>query len=448
MKQYWTPLARWLGMAKPENQPLIVALTDAGCSTSDAETVRSPWPELFQALRLHAQSEWVPRSQRHAEISPQQRLEITRLRIRATSPERDAELRQWFSEGDVPQLIQWMARGPWRTPEIERWISWGPLTQIELLPLVLSEQQRLSPYDAGALAARSCPPPYEIEAETQWTAWTPPLEDEPLWPPLLLHIEDALGQRSVQVSQTLVVLGSEKTLRMADGERHILKDQCPVPWEGTTAWFVAVTAHHVSGLHLVLRRHKHGVDCMDAGSTNGTFLQGQRLETGHWHSVEHLETLYLGGVRSDPRTHTASIVLRVGHPVQTQAGDRTPLRVVASAAQAKPALLTLRPLSGSFSAPVAVHALPFTVGRDASCDWVIPASYEMVSRQHLVIEAVDEPSQRIKLRDLSRQGLTVSRAGWQGPASEGVWVASSDVITLGDTARHAGLAFGFEMTSS
>ena len=83
------------------------------------------------------------------------------------------------------------------------------------------------------------------------------------------------------------------------------------------------------------------------------------------------------------------------------------------------------------------------MGRDAGCDWVIPACYEMVSRQHLVIEAVDAQRQQVKLRDLSRQGLSDSREGWQGDAALGVWVASSDAITVGKAPRHPGMTFGF-----
>lgn len=67
----------------------------------------------------------------------------------------------------------------------------------------------------------------------------------------------------------------------------------------------------------------------------------------------------------------------------------------------------------------------------------------MVSRQHLVIEAVDETKQQVLLRDVSRQGLTESREGFAGPASQGVWVPFSDTLTLGKTARHHGMSFGF-----
>jgi hypothetical protein len=94
-------------------------------------------------------------------------------------------------------------------------------------------------------------------------------------------------------------------------------------------------------------------------------------------------------------------------------------------------------------APVRVHALPFIIGRDADCDWVIPAHYDMVSRQHLVIEEVDGERQQVKLRDISRQGLSDSREGWRGDAAQGVWVACTDAITLGKTLRHPGLSFGF-----
>lgn len=442
MKQYWTPLARWLGMARPESEQAPLGAAPTQATVPEAPGVGSPWPEVFQALRAHALSDWVVRSQRHADIAPEQCLAITRLQIRATSPESDAQLRQWYSEGDVPQLIQWMARGPWRTPEIERWVSWEALTALELLPMALPAAAPASPYDVNARAAPAPALAYQIEAQTHWQTRPVPADDAPSWPPLELRIEDALGQRSVHVMQTLVVLGAEKTLKTADGRKLVLKDQSPVPWEDETAWFVALAAQHVSGLHLVLRRHAQGVACWDAGSTNGSFVQGQRLEPGHWHQVRHLDTLFLGGPASDSRSDSARVQLRVGHPVQPLGADRTPLRVAEPAAPAPP-LLVLLPQSGPHLAPVPVRSLPFTVGRDADCDWVIAPECEMVSRRHLVIEALDVPHQRLKLRDLSRQGLTHSREAWQGVPTEGVWVAWSDVITLGQTPRHAGLSFGF-----
>jgi len=443
MKQYWTPLARLLGMVKtvPDEESAMVLTQTA--FTSATVAAQSTWPELFLALRTHAQRDWVVRSQRHAEVSPQQRLAITRLQIRATSLQLDAQLRQWFSEGDVTQLIQWMARGPWHTAEIERWVSWDTLTQLDVLPMSAPSVPNFSPYDVDASAVKSHALAYEIVADTQWCSQPIPAEDHRSWSPLELRIEDAQGQHSVHVMQTLMVLGAEKTLKTAEGQRLVLKDQSPVTWEGETAWFMAIAAQNVSGIHLVIRRQHDGFACLDAGSTNGTFVQNQRLEPGHWHLVKHQETLFLGGPASDPRSMAARIMLRVGHPVQGLGADRTPLRMAVPTKEEAPPLLMLIPQSGPHKHPVAVRSLTFTVGRDADCDWVIPPACEMVSRYHLVIEALDEPHQKLKLRDLSRQGLTLSREGWYGSAAEGVWVAWSDVITLGATARHAGLSFGF-----
>jgi predicted component of type VI protein secretion system len=194
-------------------------------------------------------------------------------------------------------------------------------------------------------------------------------------------------------------------------------------------------------MHLVLRLHEDGVDCLDAGSTNGSYVNGQALNPGNWHAVKHVETLFLGGPASDPRSHTARVELRVGYPVTAVSTDRTPLRRVAP--QALPPQITLQPLNDPDLSLVHVYALPFTIGRDADCDWVIPARYNMVSRHHMVIEALDGLHQKARLRDISRQGLSESREGWEGEAAQGVWVAWTDAITLGKTPRHPGVTFGF-----
>jgi pSer/pThr/pTyr-binding forkhead associated (FHA) protein len=440
MKQYWTPLAKWLGMSKAQQDSKIAASTAAEPPDLPVhDGVQSPWPDLHRALREHAQSEWVARSQRHADVNPDERLAITRLQIRASTPALDAQLRQWFAESDVPHLIRWLVRGPFKTAIIQRWVILDALEQLEIMPLEQTPAATSSPYDVSASAVKALA--YDIVAETRWQpnpALTKPVES---LPPLELVIQDAMGERRVHVMQTLVVLGAEKTLKTADGLIIRLKDQSPVEWHGETAWFVAVSAQHVSGMHLVLKLHEDRVDCLDAGSTNGSYVNGQALNPGNWHAVKYLETVFLGGPSSDPRSHTARIELRVGHPVTAVGKDRTPLRQ--SAPQATLPRMTLQSLNDPAIVPVQVLALPFNIGRDAACDWVIPAHHEMVSRQHLVIEEVDAQRQRVKLRDISRQGLSESREGWRGDATQGVWVACTDTITLGKTPKHSGLLFGF-----
>lgn len=442
MKQYWTPLAKWLGMSKAQHDSIPVVRTAAEQpEVLVHEGVYSPWPDLHRALRELAQTEWVARSQRHADINPDERLAIISLQIRATTPALDAQLQQWFAESDVPHLIQWLVRGPFKTATIERWVILDALERLEILPMQQTHAVTASPYSVSAPAAKALPLAYDIVAETRWQpkpALTKPIGT---LPPLELIIQDASGERRIHVIQTLVMLGAEKTIKTAGGQIIRLKDQSPVEWHGETAWFVAVSAQHVSGMHMVLRLHEDGVDCLDAGSTNGSSVNGQALNPGNWHAVKHLETVFLGGPASDPRSHTARVELRVGHPVIAVGKDRTPLR--RSVPKVMPPRITLYPVNDPHMAPVHVHALPFTIGRDADCDWVIPARYDMVSRQHMVIDEVDGLHQQVKLRDLSRQGLSESREGWRGDAAQGVWVAWTDAITLGKMPRHPGITFGF-----
>lgn len=465
MKQYWTPLAKWLGMAKAPtdavpgaalgNAPMASGHTGsaqmanahmtntaaAHASVPESDAAHSHWPDLFQALQAHAQTDWVVRSQRHADINPEERLAITRLQIRATSPALAAQLQQWFSESDVPHLIQWMVRGPFKTVAIERWVVLDKLERLEVLPYVPAPQTNASPYDVSAAGAQASVAGYDIVADTQWAPKPAAAHVASPLPPLELVIHDAMGERRVHVMQTLVVLGAEKTLKAPDGQKMRLRDQSPMQWQGETAWFVALHAQHVSGIHMVLRLHEGGVDCLDDSSTNGSFVSGQKWMPGQWHLVKHVETVYLGGVASDPRSQTACVQLRVGHPAMSVSADRTPLRQ-ATPTQTLPKLV-LQPVGGAGIQAVPVLSMPFTIGRAPDADWVVPAQHEMVSRQHLVIEAVDETKQQVLLRDVSRQGLTESREGFAGPASQGVWVPFSDTLTLGKTARHHGMSFGF-----
>jgi pSer/pThr/pTyr-binding forkhead associated (FHA) protein len=442
MKQYWTPLAKLLGMSKGQHDSMPSVMdTVEHIATVVDDGVHSPWPDLYRALREHAQSKWVVRSQRHANINPDERLSITRLQISARSPELDLQLQQWFAESDMPHLIQWMLRGPFKTAAIEHWVILDALEHLEVLHLPPADTAPASPYDVTGAPSNSAIGGYEIVAETRWAPKPAQINRAETLPPLELMIHDALGERRIHVMQTLVVLGVEKVLKTPNGQQIRLKDQSPVSWQGETAWFVAIAAQHVSGMHLVLRLHDDGVDCLDMGSTNGSYVNGKLLNPGNWHLVKHLETVFLGGPASDPRSQTACVQLRVGHPVRAVGKDRTPLRT--ATAQALPPKLLLQPLSDSEMGEVPVHTLPFSIGRGMDCDWVIPARYEMVSRQHLMIEEVDTLKQQVKLRDLSRQKLSASQEGWRGAPAQGVWVPWSDIITIGKSDRHPGLSFCF-----
>ena len=442
MKQYWTPLAKLLGMSKAQHGSMPTVMETVEQMVSPVvDGVQSPWPDLFRALRQHAQSEWVVRSQRHADINPDERLSITRLQIRATSSELEVQLQQWFTESDEPHLIQWMVRGPFKTATIEHWVILDALAHLEVLPSSRTNAAPVSPYDVTDSQSNSSISGFEIVAETRWAAKRAFTKRVETLPPLELMIHDALGERRIQVMQTLVVLGVEKILKMPDGQQIHLKDQSPVPWQGETAWFVAIAAQHVSGMHLILRLHDEGVDCLDAGSTNGSYVNGQPLNPGNWHLVKHLETVFLGGPASDPRSQTACVQLRVGHPVRAVGKDRTPLRT--ASAQVLPPKLLLQPISDSEIGQVPVHSLPFTIGRGTDCDWVVLSRHEMVSRQHLMIEEVDALKQQVKLRDLSRQKLSESHEGWRGAPAQGVWVPWTDTITIGKTDIHPGLSFRF-----
>jgi pSer/pThr/pTyr-binding forkhead associated (FHA) protein len=445
MKQYWTPLAKILGMSgtverKPHpRDPNLDEVVLPPSKTS----VRSPWPDLYVALREHAQREWVTRSERHAEINPKECLAITSLKIWAKTLKCDEQLQQWFSESDESHLIQWMIRGPWSTAKIERWVIFDHLEVLQIFPFEEVTLPKASRY-ASTTVDIDQELNFEISSDSCWMERIQPVLNQGSLPPVELLIHDSQGQRSIHLMQTLIVLGAEKTLKTADGMKVVLKDQSPVEWQGQTAWFVAVSAHHVSGMHLILRMHEEGVDCLDMDSTNGSFIGTRRIDQGVWHTVKHVETIFLGGPSGDPTSQTARIELKVGYPMLPVEGHRTPLR--SGVASESLPLMVLRPIGESPVFPIFVKQLPFTIGRDIDCDWVVPSEHELVSRRHLIIEAIDAQANKVKLRDVSRHGLTASRTAWSGNACDGIWVDWGHVITLGRTPRTLGLTFALEAT--
>lgn len=437
-------MAKILGLSSnlSKSTPTVRSDIEQTATTPDQDEAHSPWPDLFRALRQHAQANWVARSQRHANINPDERLAITSLKVQATSLEMQKQLDQWFSESNVPYLIQWMVRGPFKTDTIERWVILDSLQQLQVIPMLQPINNFSSPYEAVAPEIETMPAGFEIESDTEWQPKKEKSTQVGDLPPLELIIQDEMGERRTHLRHTLVILGAEKVLKKTGGQTITLKDQSPFDWQGETAWFVSVKAKYVSGIHLVLRLRPGGVDCLDGGSTNGTYVNGQKLNAGNWHEVQFVETLFLGGPASDPRSHSAKIELRIGHPVMALAKDRTPLRVETPEVN-RPILITLGVTNIPSMSPVQVHALPFTIGRNASSNWVITPEHGMVSRKHLVVEAIDVPRRKIKIRDVSQHGLTQSRNGWKGEVDKGVWISWDDEVTIGKISHHSGITICF-----
>ena len=447
MNQYWTPLARVLGLYGAKDP--TPADGDAGAAAKEpAHGLSTHWPELFEAFRQHALDEWMPACKRHSEINARDVLALHGLTVTPCDPLIAAQLALWQQEGDAPALIRWLVSGPWNLPEVLRCMDFSGFDALTIqAPESAPEPETASRFDwrQQPKTPRAQKRLWVLEARTTWIerAEDPPAPGpEPAPAPEVpqtesdwqLVVSDTNAVRHWRLPDGLSIVGQEKTVRMPDGAQLALKDKMTLVWEGQDALYAAVHGTLVSGLHLAVRASAEGVECQDLGSTNGSYLGDRKLESHRWIAWPANVQLHVGGLASDLRSQAPSLEVsraRTGQPISI---DATPLRP-----GTEPALLVIQPTA--VSEPIAVTRLPFLIGRDPRCDWVIAPEHAMVSRQHLVIEAVDHATHRIRVRDLSSQGLTRCADHASTALKAGGWVAVGMTVVLGASDPYPGISF-------
>lgn len=460
MKQYWTPLAKILGLAAPGTEAALAAAPAAGPAPGAASSAATSWPVLFAAARAQALNHWLPAHRRHAEVSPDELLSLRRLCIQAPTPALNQPLLEWQAEagGQAGPLLQWLIQGPWCLPEIQQVMDFSALDGLTCLPAPLPPLEpaplppaelAVSKYERPAVteatqAAEAAPATYVISADWMWVKRPPVAAASagPL-PPFELRITDLQGERSLRPSQRWLVLGMEKTVQLPNGESLVLQDQQPLQWRGEEACFIAVQGTHVSGQHLVLRVQVQGIDYQDLGSTNGTYAAQRPVPALVWQPVASSALLYLGGPPADARVDAPSVLIQRCDPGGARSLQATPLRQSQTpAGPATPPLLRLHCAQGQgLPSVVLVFQLPFVIGRDLDCDWVIPAAHQMVSRKHLILEDIDLPGKALRVRDISSNRLTQHDGASMGDASGTAVVPFGSSLRLGNTLHQPGFSF-------
>jgi hypothetical protein len=385
MKQFWTPLARMLGMVDPAKT------TDkAHQGTHDFMDSQAPltqWLLLFNALRQEADQVWCARNLQHAEVNPDEILAVTAVSIQAGNKALDEQLRTWFMETDASHLIQWMVNGPFNTEKIRAHVNFDAFTGLQVLDLLHKDAaQANSAYSKAAYL--STPAVFHIQMVSRWVPRPPPAEIEPECQPLDILVCDASGERRLHVHHPLVILGASEIHDSKLSEKPGAPSVPHFSWQGEPAQFICIHAQYVSGFHMMLRSHAQGFEIEDMGSTNGSYLRDQRLPEGQTVSSVLPLSLTLGGPSTDPMDLTAIVQIAIeGTPRQSRP-HATPLRQV-SVVQPKLPNLSLLVMDGLQETRVGVAQFPFEIGRDLDADLTISAEHVMVSRRHLVLTAFD-----------------------------------------------------------
>lgn len=226
-------------------------------------------------------------------------------------------------------------------------------------------------------------------------------------------------------SPVLVVQTRERLYRLrAGGAYNIGRDP---------AADIVVTDPRVSSVHAVLERGSEGWEIEDAGSLNGTFFDGRRVERM---VIDHDETFQLGHAR-DGEQLSCSLETSPGSATDDDSAEDTvivpdpghDLHDEATVTKFRPGLSR----RVSRASPTATHpgvvvrivSGPLRIGRAADNDIVVPDL--MVSRHHAELRVIGEGRYRVVDLD-SHNGTYVN-----GSRVEAADLSESDLIGMGHT---------------
>jgi pSer/pThr/pTyr-binding forkhead associated (FHA) protein len=214
-------------------------------------------------------------------------------------------------------------------------------------------------------------------------------------PGLRLSVQDAKspgGSRTVEIEHFPAVLGSSMHADVEISGYYVSTRHCTLHWEAEHLW----VADH---------------------STNGTWVDGERVQRGNRVALANGALLGFGRDRGDSEQdrYPALRVHLLRQPVAAGA-SATPVTPSASTPVAPLASGRTSPVGGVKALAVLAIAdatgsplrdvitLPFTIGRGSSQDYVVPDANEGVSREHLVIEEITPLGAATLNRAVSRNG--------------------------------------------
>ncbi|MEO6624687.1 MAG: FHA domain-containing protein [Burkholderiaceae bacterium] len=317
----------------------------------------------------------------------------------------------------------------------------------EFLPEALSEtdpfeehlNQAASPLYRVVLHGRwdSAPPAQAAAPAGASVSAEPPAEAPPSplrvpGPRLRLYVQDAKAQaagergeaRVAEIAYFPAVLGSSVHADVEVAGYYVSARHCTLRWEAGQLWL----ADH---------------------STNGTWVDGTRIRRGSRVAVADGAALDFGRDRGDGDWHRyPSMRIQLTPGAVLPGASFTPVAPSASTPVAPAMGVAMAASSGNgpYSIPAQpensclavlaivdaggnsqrdVFKLPFTIGRGSAQDYVVPDANQGVSREHMVIEAIDNSGAVICNRAMARNGTF---SGGQALPERFIWRFGEEIL--------------------
>lgn len=187
--------------------------------------------------------------------------------------------------------------------------------------------------------------------------------------------------------------------------RHVELAEFPAVLGSSAQADIEVSGYYVSAMHCTLHWNE-GRIWVEDHSTNGTWLDGTRLQRGTRSVLKDGAVLSFGRARGDAgyerypavRIHGIGTLAAVGanHTPVAPPSDVVPIppegaTPIAAFVSHEPVPLAVLDIVDATGTPKRdVLRIPFSIGRGSAQDYVVPDANEGVSREHLILETIDQ----------------------------------------------------------
>jgi pSer/pThr/pTyr-binding forkhead associated (FHA) protein len=432
-------LFRWLKEVvgiPTEDDPLSPPVKPKRGETDAGQADQAPEPDgggdYYQPIE-DALKAWIGEFARgkgaaHRKIAPNKVFAVEWIELYPVRPELDRLLAEFLEQFEPGDRVGWLKRVFASHPNAN--LSADQLHEFGRL----RDGSRPAEDIADRMSRAGRNPSYLVFEKGDWIERPaappppPPLPPEPKRPPrpgasaLAVEVLDRLcpspGQaRVVELADADIVIGREGNLRV-DGE-FVSRRHCRLLLSGT------------------------GATLEDLGSANGTYIDGRPLPAGEVRPLAGRVEIRLGSDGgAEPGAYAKYPLIRCKLPTPGRAASlATPIRQPVGP-QATPVIgmkkalaeLVIQDQGGSRR--FAIEGVPFRVGRSTDCEAVIREDNQGVSRQHLVIESIEQDGARVRLvgkYGAAVAGQTVAETGflwrWNTPMELAVRVKSDYPLT-------------------
>ena len=455
---FFDVLARWLGLSDPvpaDPPPSGSAATGFGpqppASPSAVPVAYGPYAQLWQSVDRHLAQFMAHSVLPHRQFEPDDVFKLVRIQVTGTNAAAQGAIDRFLAEFRPDSrrkvVLAAVARNCAQGVSTEGFVDFNrDFDQADL--------DDSDPYDAQLAQAHQGG--YQLTLYGEWELQRPPAPSVPAQAatsggaaaqlvPLHLDIDDAHGRRELSVAALPFVIG--RTAAPA-GQ--------------------AVSGKFVSRRHGLLERDEQARVWWRDTSVNGSSIDGAAVAPGERRQLHNGARLRLGGESTDA-AECPELVIR--WPATADDDTRTPLRaslpdgsVVDTVTPlrspldgdgddgAQPAPSAVTPLSAALPGPlcvlavkdahgsrtVAVTRLPYVVGRGELADCRVPEDNAGVSREHLIIRAIDAAGAQIDNDAVGKWGTQVDGAeqparftlGWGQQVTLAGRFAKAPAVTL------------------